>query len=100
MIELERKYPVRITPSVGEVAKLIWSMDSEEQAFLLQELNRLAFEESKGGDLQLAYLAEDVKRRQSWEDIGRMVDIIHDYIGTEGLIECKPEIFGQTFNPD
>lgn len=102
MIELKRNYPVGITPSVGEVAKLIWSMDSEEQAFLLQELNRLAFEESKGGYLQLACLAEDVKKRQSWKDIGRMVDLIQEYIGTKGLIEYESEkhIVGQAFNPD
>lgn len=100
MIELKRKQEVAITPSVGEVAKVIWSMDSEEQAFLLHELNRLAFEESKGGYLQLACIAEDVKNRDSWKDIGRMIDLIHEHIGTKGLAELEPKIFGQAFNPD
>ena len=102
MIELKRNIPVGITPSVGEIAKAIWYMDSEEQAFLLEQLNYLAFEQSKGGYLQLACIAEDVKKRDSWKDIGRMIDLIHEHIGTRGLAEYEPEkhIVGQTFNPD
>ena len=100
MIDLKRKQEVTITPSVGEVAKVIWSMDSEEQAFLLEQLFFLAFEESKGGYLQLACIAEDVKKRDSWKDIGRMIDLIHEHIGTKGLAEYEPKIFGQAFNPD
>ena len=35
---VNRKIDVAIEPSVGEVAKLIWSMDSDEQAYLLHQL--------------------------------------------------------------
>ena len=100
MIELKRNIPVAITPSVGEIAKVIWSMDSDEQAFLLENLYRLAFEESKGGYMQLAHIAEDVKDRASWKEIGRMINTIHEHIGTDALIHYEPKIFGQTFNPD
>ena len=68
---------------MGEVAKCIWGMDSDEQVFLLEELYRLAFKESKGGYLQLSYIADDVIKRKSQKDIGKLIDILHEYLGKQ-----------------
>ena len=83
MRTIKRKVDVYITPSVGEVAKCIWGMDSDEQVFLLEELYRLAFKESKGGYLQLSYIADDVIKRKSQKDIGKLIDILHEYLGKQ-----------------
>ena len=82
---VNRKIDVAIEPSVGEVAKLIWSMDSDEQAFLLAQL-AFKFQEVKmNGYMQMLAVAEDIKKRNAIGTIGSFIDDLYEYIGYDAL---------------
>lgn len=77
--------PISIEPSIGEIANIIWSMDSDQQAFLLQQL---AFKFSKVklyGYIQMLAIAEDIKKRDAVKTIGGFIDDLHEYIGYDVL---------------
>ena len=78
---------ISIEPSVGEVADIIWSMDSDQQAFLLEQL-ALKFKEVRmNGYTQMLNIAEDVKKRDMIGTVGGFIDELHEYIGYEALTE-------------
>lgn len=86
---VNRKIDVAIEPSVSEVAKLIWSMDSDEQAFLLHQL-AYHFNKSKmSGYTQMLNIADDVIRRNDVRVVGKFIDDLHEYLGTQGLKESE-----------
>lgn len=84
---VNRKIDVTIEPSVGEVAKLIWSMDSDEQAFLLEQLAFKFKEVRMNGYTQMLNIAEDVKKRDMIGTVGGFIDDLHEYIGYKALTE-------------
>lgn len=85
MKEIKRNVPISIEPSVGEVANIIWSMDSDQQAFLLAQL-ALKFQEVKmNGYMQMLAIAEDIKKRNAIGTIGGFIDDLHEYIGYDAL---------------
>lgn len=85
MKEIKRNVPISIEPSVGEVANIIWSMDSDQQAFLLAQL-ALKFQEVKmNGYIQMLAIAEDIKKRNATGTIGGFIDDLHEYIGYDAL---------------
>lgn len=86
---INRKIDVAIEPSVGEIAKLIWSMDSDEQAFLLHQL-AYHFGKNKGaGYLQMCYIADDVVRRGDSKAVGNFIDDLREYLGRDILKEVE-----------
>lgn len=85
MKEIKRYMPISIEPSVGEVAGIIWSMDSDQQAFLLAQL-ALKFQEVKmNGYIQMLAIAEDIKKGNATGTIGGFIDDLHEYIGYDAL---------------
>ena len=84
---VNRKIDVAIEPSVGEVAKLIWSMDSDEQAFLLHQLAYHFGKNKMNGYMQMLNVADDVKKRDMIGTVGGFIDDLHEYIGYEALTE-------------
>lgn len=90
MIEtINRKVDVAIEPSVGEIAKLIWGMDSDEQAFLLHQLAYHFGKNKTNGYMQMLNVADDVIRRNESDVVGGFVDDLQEYIGREALRNQK-----------
>lgn len=85
MKEIKRIVPIAIEPSVGEIADIIWSMDSDQQAFLLEQLAYKISEVKMNGYMQMLAIAEDIKKRDKVGTIGGFIDDLHDYIGYEAL---------------
>lgn len=85
MIEIKRNVPISIEPSVGEIANIIWSMDSDQQAFLLKQLAYKFSEVKMNGYMQMLAIAEDIKKRDEIGIIGGFIDDLHDYIGYDAL---------------
>ena len=88
---VNRKIDVTIEPSVGEVAKLIWSMDSDEQAFLLHQLAYHFGKNKMNGYMQMLNVADDVIRRNEVKVVGNFIDDLHEYLGRQGLKESEVE---------
>lgn len=88
---VNRKIDVAIEPSVGEVAKLIWSMDSDEQAFLLHQLAYHFGKNKMNGYMQMLNVADDVIRRNEVKVVGNFIDDLHEYLGRQGLKESEVE---------
>ena len=88
---VNRKIDVAIEPSVGEVAKLIWSMDSDEQAFLLHQLAYHFGKNKMNGYMQMLNVADDVIRLNEIEAVGNFIDDLHEYLGRQGLKESEVE---------
>ena len=85
MIEIKRNVPISIEPSVGEIASIIWSMDSDQQAFLLAQLALKFGEVKMNGYMQMLAIAEDIKKRNAIGTIGGFIDDLHEYIGYDAL---------------
>ena len=85
MIKIKRNVPISIEPSVGEIANIIWSMDSDQQAFLLQQLAFIFSEVKLNGYIQMLAIAEDIKKRNAVRTIGDFIDDLHEYIGYNAL---------------
>ena len=88
---VNRKIDVVIEPSVGEVAKLIWSMDSDEQAFLLHQLAYHFGKNKTNGYMQMLNIADDVIRRNEVKVVGNFIDDLHEYLGKQSLTESESE---------
>ena len=88
---VNRKIDVAIEPSVGEVAKLIWSMDSDEQAYLLHQLAYHFGKNKMNGYMQMLNIADDVIRRNDVKEVGNFIDDLHEYLGKQGLTEREAE---------
>lgn len=86
MIKIKRNVPISIEPSVGEIANIIWSMDSDQQVFLLQQLAFKFSEVKLNGYIQMLSIAEDIKKRDAVITIGGFIDDLHEYIGYDALI--------------
>lgn len=86
---VERIINVEIKPSVGEVAKLIWSMDSDEQAYLLYLLAEHIGKSKVNEYLRMLDIADDVIRRNDVKVVGKFIDNLHTYLGTQGLEESE-----------
>lgn len=82
---VNRKIDVAIEPSVGEIAKLIWSMDSDKQAFLFYQLAYHFGKNKMNGYTQMLAIAEDIKKRDEIGTIGSFIDDLHEYIGYDAL---------------
>lgn len=76
---------ISIEPSVGEVADIIWSMDSDQQAFLLEQLAFKFKAVRMNGYTQMVNIAEDVKKRDMIGTVGGFIDDLHEYIGYDAL---------------
>lgn len=87
MIKVRRNMSISIEPSVGEVADIIWSMDSDQQAFLLEQLAFKFKEVRMNGYTQMLNIAEDVKKRDMIGTVGGFIDDLHEYIGYDALTE-------------
>jgi hypothetical protein len=85
MIKIKRNIPISIEPSVGEIANIIWSMDSDQQAFLLQQLAFIFSEVKLNGYIQMLSIAENIKKRNAVRTIGGFIDDLHEYIGYNAL---------------
>lgn len=85
MEEIKRNVSIGIEPSVGEIASIIWSMDSDQQAFLLEQLAFKFSEVKMNGYMQMLAIAEDIKKRDKVGTIGGFIDDLHEYIGYEAL---------------
>lgn len=85
MIKIKRNVPISIKPSVGEIANIIWSMDSDQQVFLLQQLVFKFSEVKLNGYIQMLAIAEDIKKRDAARTIGGFIDDLHEYIGYDAL---------------
>ena len=85
MIKIKRYVPISIEPSIGEIANIIWSMDSDQQAFLLQQLAFKFSEVKLNGYMQMLSIAEDIKKRDMVRTIGGFIDDLHKYIGYDAL---------------
>lgn len=86
---VNRKIDVAIKPSVGEIAKLIWSMDSDEQAFLLHQLAYHFSKNKMNGYTQMLNVVDDVIKRNDVKVVGEFIDDLHEYLGKQGLIESE-----------
>lgn len=85
MIKIKRDVSISIEPSVGEVADIIWSMDSDQQAFLLEQL-AFKFQAVKmNGYIQMLAIAEDIKKRDVIGTVGGFIDDLYEYIGYDAL---------------
>lgn len=86
---INRKIDVAIAPSVGEVAELIWSMDSDEQAFLLHQLAYHFGKNKMNGYMQMLNVADDVIKRNEVKVVGEFIDDLHEYLCKQGLTESE-----------
>ena len=91
METVNRKIDVAIEPSVGEVAKLIWSMDSDEQAFLLHQLAYHFRNNKANGYMQMLYVADDVIKRNDIDEVGAFIDDLKEYLGGVALKSEKEQ---------
>lgn len=85
MTEIKRNVPISIKLSVGEIAEIIWSMDDDQQEFLLEQL---AFKFSKvrmDGYTQMLAISEIIKKRDTIGTVGGFIDDLHEYIGYDAL---------------
>lgn len=87
MLKVRRNIAISIEPSIGEVADIIWSMDSDQQAFLLEQLAFKFKEVRMNGYTQMLNIAEDVKKRDMIGTVGGFIDDLHEYIGYKALTE-------------
>lgn len=81
MTKIKRYVPISIEPSIGEIANIIWSMDSDQQVFLLQQLAFKFSEVKLNGYMQMLFIAEEIKKRDAVGIIGSFIDDLHEYIG-------------------
>lgn len=86
---VNRKIDIAIELSVGEIAKLIWSMDNDEQAFLLHQLAYHFGKNKMNGYTQMLNIADDVIRRNEVKVVGDFIDNLHEYLGRQGLTESE-----------
>lgn len=84
-----RDVQVKITPTVSEIAKLIWDMDAEEQSFLLYLLAQKF--NNAHGYMQMAYTAESIVKSAYDSEVGHFVDCLQEYLGYEALREVKAD---------
>ena len=82
---IKRNVPISIEPSVGEIADIIWSMDSDQQAFLLEQLAFKFREVRMDGYMQMIAIAEDIKKRNATGTIGGFIDDLNEYISYDAL---------------
>jgi hypothetical protein len=85
MKEIKRIVPIAIEPSVDEIADIIWSMDNEQQAFLLEQLAYKFSEVKMNGYMQMLAISESIKKRNTTGTVGGFIDDLHEYIGYEAL---------------
>ena len=85
MKKIKRNMSISIEPSIGEIANIIWSMDSDQQVFLLQQLAFKFSEIKLNGYVQMLSIAEDIKKRDTAKTIGSFIDDLHEYIGYDAL---------------
>ena len=85
MTKIKRNVPISIEPSIGEIANIIWNMDSDQQAFLLQQLAFKFSEVKLNGYVQMLAIAEDIKKRDLVKNIGSFIDDLYEYIGYDAL---------------
>ena len=85
MRKIKRNVSISIEPSIGEIANIIWSMDSDQQVFLLQQLAFKFSEVKLNGYIQMLSIAEDIKKRDIVRIIGGFIDDLHEYIGYNAL---------------
>ena len=97
---VNRKIDVTIEPSVGEVAKLIWSMDSDEQAFLLHQLAYHFGKNKMNGYMQMLNVADDVIRRNEVKVVGEFIDDLHEYLSKQGLTKSEEEMMAESEETD
>lgn len=89
MIKVRRNMAISIEPSVGEVADIIWSMDSDQQAFLLQQLAYHFGKNKMNGYMQMLNVADDVIRRNDVKVVGEFIDDLHEYLSKQGLTKVR-----------
>jgi hypothetical protein len=89
MTGIKRNVAISIEPSVDEIANIIWSMDSEQQASLLEQLTFIFQEIRMNGYIQMLAIAEDIKKRDMIRTVGKFIDDIHEYIGYDALQESE-----------
>lgn len=85
MKEIKRIVPIAIEPSVDEIADIIWNMDNEQQAFLLEQLAYKFSEVKMNGYMQMLAISESIKKRNTTGTVGGFIDDLHEYIGYEAL---------------
>lgn len=78
---------VSVTPTINELADIIWGMDCEEQALLLQILARQF--NTPQGYTQMSYIADEVARKHLLVTIGTFIDRVYEYLGWGTLKEIK-----------
>lgn len=84
-----RDVQVKITPTVPEIAKLIWDMDADEQSFLLYLLAKKF--NNAHGDMQMSYTAESVVESTYDFEVGHFVDCLQEFLGYEALREVNTD---------
>ena len=77
---------VSIDLAPQEVAKVIWSMDAVEQAYMLDYLSKLVFENPRDGLMQLDYIGSAAVKREMQKTVGVLADAIGQYLGRNALI--------------
>ena len=85
MMEIKRNVPISIEPSVSEITEIIWSMDSDQQALLLEQLAFKFQEVRMNGYMQMLAISESIKKRDTTGTVGGFIDDLHEYIGYEAL---------------
>lgn len=82
---IKRKVDVEIQPSVEEIARIIWDMDCEEQALLLEKLSYHFGKVKINGYMQMLNVAEYVVKRGDSGYVGKFVDDLQEYLGYNAL---------------
>ena len=87
MIAIKRKVEALITPSVGEIVEMIWSMDAEEQAQLICRLAGLVSANHGNALMQMAYITDelDTYTDNHRNNIGQLFDDFNEYFSKEAL---------------
>lgn len=85
MEAIRQNINIAITPRPRDLARVVHSMDADEQVQFLEQLFYEAFEGTGTGYTQLDFIREAVKKWKAQGKVGIMIDIIHDYLGTKGL---------------
>lgn len=76
---------VSVTPTINELADIIWGMDCEEQAMLLQLL-ACRFD-TTDGSMQLLNVSTEVVEHGYPNTVGSFVNKLYEYLGWRTLLE-------------
>ena len=92
---IDREIHAHIEPTPSEMAQYLCEMDSDELADMLEDLSMIYKREQHNVLMQMEYITDDIvyDHKESFKDIGRFIDEMHEYLGYNSLLELFRKVY-------